>query len=437
MMYLIPLKFKDAMRPFLIISYNLIIYPFTFILVLLLSFFNVKIRKSVLGRFNSLTKIKKYFKSKKTTEVYWFHVSSLGEFYQTKSIIELLKINKPDITIVLSFFSPSGFEKSYSSSVDLSFYIPFDFPWIVSAALQIINPKKVIICSNDIWPNLIWIAKKKNINTSVFSFYMKRRSGLFKNIRKIIFRILYNDISSIYTVTIKDKTLLLDLLNDKNNTKIEVCGNPRYDTIFKDNTQNIVSKNIPILKRQKRIIIGSSHAEDDFTIPIIISIIDEYPDAKVLYAPHEPNKKEINRLINIFSDYKKTPDVLYDESLNDKKNSSILILGTVGILAELYWHSQIVYIGGGFSKGIHNIMEPSITGVPILFGPNYEHADEAEILIKNGGAICIKNEVEFKQALLNLLDSPKYLEKVGKISSNLIKSKIGASSKIVGHIITD
>ena len=425
------------MRYIWIISYNLIVYPTIFSIVFFLSLFNIKIRKGFIGRLNSISKIKKYFESDIKSDRYWFHVSSLGEFYQTISIIELIKFKFPNSIIILSFSSPSGYEKANSPSIDLSIYLPFDFPWTIKSAIDLIKPKKIIICSYDIWPNLIWIAKKKNIHTNVFSLYMKKRSKTYKSIRNSIFRSIYNDISSIYTVTEEDKIELLKLLNQTQNSKIRVFGNPRYDTIKNNTLKNRDVKNLAILKRPKRIIIGSSHIEDDFVIPIIISIISKYSDVKILYAPHEPSKNEINRLIKIFSNYNKNSIVMYDDNLKDMQNSQIIILGVVGVLSKLYWESQIVYIGGGFSKGIHNVMEPSIAGVPILFGPNYDHANEAKILLKSGGAICIKDKNEFEKNILKLLENPNYLKKVGRISSELVVKNIGASSKIVECIIND
>jgi len=428
---------SSFIRSFWIISYNIIVYPITFCLVFLLSFFNKKVRESFNGRLNSLLKIKEYFKSERKKNRYWFHVSSLGEFYQTVSIIELLKFKNPNLIIILSFSSPSGYEKANSSLIDLKIYLPFDFPWTVISAIDSIKPKKIIICSYDIWPNLIWIAKEKNIHTNVFSLYMKKRSKIFRSIRNSIFRSIYNDISSIYTVTEQDKIQLLNLLNQTQNLKIRAIGNPRYDTIKNNILKSRDIKKLAILQRPKRIIIGSSHIEDDFIIPIIISIMSKYSDVKILYAPHEPSKNEINRLIKIFSNFNKNSIVMYEDNLKDIKNSQIIILGVVGVLSKLYWQSQIVYIGGGFSKGIHNVMEPSIAGVPILFGPNYDHANEAKILLKSGGAICIKNKNEFEINMIKLLENPNYIKKVGRISSELVEKNIGASSKIVECIIND
>ena len=228
-----------------------------------------------------------------------------------------------------------------------------------------------------------------------------------------------------------------DLLNKTKDLRIKVLGNPRYDTIKNNNLKSNDIKNIAILRRPRRIIIGSSHVEDDFVIPVIMSIFSKYSDVKILYAPHEPSKNEIKRLIKIFSSYNINPKVIYDDNLKDPKDSQVVILGVVGVLAKLYWESQIVYIGGGFSKGIHNVMEPSIAGVPIIFGPNYDHANEAEILLKSMGAICVKDKKEFEQNLLKLLENPNYLKKTGKISSELVSKNTGASSKIVECIIND
>ena len=425
------------MKLFLIIVYNVIAYPFIFLFVFFFSLFNTKLKKNINGRFKSISKINRYFNNNNIYNTYWFHVSSLGEFYQVKPILEYLKKYKKKSTIILSFSSSSGYENSYCQSVDLKIYIPFDFPWIINNMLNLINPKKIIICSYDIWPNLLWIANKKNIHVNIFSLYIKKRPFFYNIIWNLFHKVIYSDFSSIYTITKTDKIKLLDLLGIEKNIKIRVCGNPRYDTVQQMALINIQYYGVPITNREKIIIIASSHKEDDFIIPILIEVLNKYPKYKILYAPHEPTKKEIKRLKNKFISFNRNPLIMTNKDSEEIPNKQLVILGVVGILYKLYWQSQIVYMGGGFSKGIHNIMEPAIAGVPIIFGPKYNHANEATILLNNGGGFDLQNKNQFKQIILKLINDPITRKKSGKLSGDLFKNNIGASSKIAQYILND
>ena len=424
------------MKLFWLILYNVFFYPILFICVIILSIFNRKLRKGFQGRLKSISKIENFLKNVDfNNNIYWIHVASLGEFLQSKIIIENLKLKEVNTKILVSFSSPSGYENSLAENIDLKIYLPFDFPWVINKSISLIKPRKIIICSNDLWPNFIWIANRKRIHVNVFSLYMKKRNFLFRQITNSIFNAIYSNLASIYTVTDKDRKYLLKMIKNNKKIIIRVCGNPRYDTIEKTNFAK--TENKPIHKREKRIVIASSHKEDDFIIPIIIKLQKQYPNIKILYVPHEPNSTEIKRLYKIFLKYKIIPFVFNQKDLNNIPNEKVVLIGIVGILQQIYWSSQIVYIGGGFSSGIHNIMEPSIAGVPIIFGPNYEHAYEANILLKIGGAFCINNKIEFKIIIEKLINNQSYLKKVGKISSNLVHDNVGASAKIVNYIIKD
>ena len=164
------------------ISYNFIFYPLIFVIGSILSIFNSKFRQGVAGRFRSQTDLKKYFNSISTNaDIYWFHAASLGEFYQVKPVLEGLKNVEPECVAIVSFSSPSGYDKAKSDYIDLRIYMPFDFLWSVRRALKITRPKKVIFASYDIWPNMVWIAEKRNIHTNIFAARIKDGSLKLKS----------------------------------------------------------------------------------------------------------------------------------------------------------------------------------------------------------------------------------------------------------------
>ena len=172
------------MKLIIIFIYNALIYPCIFVLFFIYSFFNKKIRTALVGKLQTNKRIRDFTsKIEKKSDVYWIHMASLGEFYQSKKIIDLLKLNSPKNKIIASFSSPSGYEYFNSSTVNLSIYLPFDFPWVINKMMLTIKPKKIIICSYDFWPNLVWLAKRNKIHVNVFSLYMKTNRSYISNIK--------------------------------------------------------------------------------------------------------------------------------------------------------------------------------------------------------------------------------------------------------------
>ncbi len=193
------------MKIFWALLYNALLYPLIFLFAMVGSVFQDKLRASVLGRFRSSSVLKQYFKSHKSnTDIYWFHAASLGEFYQVKPVVEGLKEIRDEITILVSFSSPSGYDNAMSNAIDLKVYIPFDFPWTIKKVLNIVRPKKIIFASYDIWPNMIWMARRKEIHTNIFSARVKVGSPKLKTVVKQFYRAVYSSLSSIYTVSEKD-----------------------------------------------------------------------------------------------------------------------------------------------------------------------------------------------------------------------------------------
>ena len=321
-------------------------------------------------------------------------------------------------------------------TVDLSIYLPFDFPWVINKMMLTIKPKKIIICSYDFWPNLVWLAKRNKIHVNVFSFYIKSNRSYFSNLGIKMLELLFNDLNSIYTVTLKDKKIITSMLKNKT-TIVRACGNPRYDTIKEMNAINNKYSSKDLNLREKKIIIASTHKEDDFIIPVLIKISRIYKNLKFLYVPHEPTNFEINRLKKIFKIFEETLFVNHEGRKGDLSKNKFTLISKIGVLYNLYWDCQLAYVGGGFSKGIHNVMEPSIAGIPIIFGPKYEHANEAYLLLKSKGAFCISNSLEFETAIVKLLSDDKFLQKSGDNSSKLVKENLGSSEKIVNYLLKD
>jgi len=421
------------------VIYNVIFYPIFFVVGCILCLFDSKLRQGVLGRFRSISQLKKYFMLiDPTKDIYWFHAASLGEFYQVKPVLEGLKEVEPDCVSLLSFSSPSGFENAKSDAIDLRIYMPFDFPWSVRRSLKITRPKKVIFASYDIWPNMVWIAEKRKVHTNIFAARVKDGSLKLKPGFFGFYRAVYQSISTIYTVAEKDFKRMRSIIGNSDTPVLRALGNPRYDMVMKTADEFTQEHQKSVLSRNKRIIIGSAHWEDDeFLIPALAGMMKSKPDLKILYAPHEPDVTEIERIQTKFSEHGFASSVFRKKRSLKLPEDRVVILGVVGVLSKLYWQGQITYVGGGFSMGIHNVMEPAIARLPVIFGPKYHHAHEAEELLENGGGFCINNGHEFQAVLERLISDDEYFLKASFSATNVIHKNLGSSTRIIRSLIRD
>lgn len=419
--------------------YNFLLYPILFLVGCGICLFNAKLKQGVTGKFYSISKLKKYFKEIDSSKViYWFHAASLGEFYQVRPVLEGLKDVEPDMICVVSFSSPSGYENAKSDHIDLRLYMPFDFPWSVRKALKIARPKKVIFASYDIWPNMVWIADKRAIHTNIFAARVKDGSLKLKTGFLSFYQAVYRSISTIYTVAEKDYHRVRLIIGNRNKPTLRALGNPRYDMVKQSADEFTTEHQKSVLNREKRIIIGSAHGEDDaFLIPALASMVKTNPDLKVLYAPHEPHDADIDRIQNQFSNQGIESLVYRKKRPLKLPEDRVVILGIVGVLSKLYWQGQITYIGGGFSSGIHNVMEPAIARLPVLFGPKYHHAHEAEELLENGGGFCIQNGDEFVSTMQRLIQDEAFYLKTSFAATNVIHKNLGSSTRIIRSLIRD
>ena len=427
------------MRIIYFVIYNGLIYPAIFFTALIISVFNKKLRQSIKGKFRSIKILKNYFnKNDIRSDIYWFHASSLGEFFQVKTVIEKLKDEQDDLICIVSFSSPSGFNHANSGAMDLKFYIPFDFPWTINRALNVIKPKKIMFASYDLWPNLVWISRLKGIHVNLYS--VKTKKGFLRNnqISLYIYRSIYSSLSSLYTISEADMKDVCDILGNNPGPELSVVGNPRYDLVINEAIefrQNDVEK---LKDRDKRIIIGSVHKEEeDYLVPALVQLMNENPDLKVLYALHEPTDSALREIKKKFHHHGIVGAVFRKKTDLKLPDNPLVILGIVGVLSKLYWQGQIAYVGGGHSTGVHNVMEPAVARLPVIFGPRYHNSHEAEELINNNGGFCVKDGQEFLSIIKNLISDSKYHKMTSLSASDVVYKNVGSTRKMVQQIFFD
>ena len=418
--------------------YNFLIFPFVLIFFLIGSIFVKKIRKGFFGRLASIKKIRMFSSNlDEKDSVYWFHASSHGEFEQIKPVLDKIKKANPRIKVLLSFFSPSGYDNVKDDLVDCKLYIPFDFYFTTKKVFEIISPKKLIFAGYDIWPNFIWSAYQKKIPIVIFAATFTFHKKIFSVLVKNFYKSLYKNISAFYTINDDDSDRIKNLIK-RPNIIIKTMGNPRFDRVKEKSDALKINKNKNLIKRTKRLILGSMHNSDKNMIiePLEKLILNDH-EISCIWAPDEIVEGRMIDIETFFGKKNISIERLGSKSINEIK-SKVILIDTIGKLYKSYWYGQIAYIGGGFSPaGIHNVMEPAVAKLPVLFGPNYTKSHEAKQLINAGGGFTINNGTDFYNEVRSLFSNKEHLVKSSLSSENVIYKNLGSSKRVSEGILND
>ena len=394
------------------ILYNISIQLYV-IAIRIASPFNAKAKFWVKGRKDIFQKLAEAIKGEHN--IVWFHCASLGEFEQGKPIIEGYKQKYPSHKILLTFFSPSGFEirKNYEG-VDWVFYLPADTKSNAKKFISIVKPIKVIFIKYEFWFNYMAELKKQNISFYSVSAIFRDGQAFFK------YKWWAKQLNNVSHFFVQDKDSK-ELLQSLGFSSCTVAGDTRFDSVV-SNTQNTIS--IPLIeefsKNKTTIICGSTWPKDE---ALLTKYIKENPNYNYIIAPHE--------LQHISALQKQTNALLFSKANNTNiRTSNVLIIDSIGILSNIYQYGKLAYIGGGFGVGTHNILEAVAFGLPVIFGPNYQKFNEATELIKQKGAISISNYTELTSAVdfFNAFDK--------SIAINYIQENSGATTKILDSFTT-
>lgn len=407
------------------ILYNIGIYIAGFLLKLMAPF-NHKIKLGVDGRSQTFDKLKD--KINKLDNVIWFHCASLGEYEQGLPVFKVLRARYKSYKIVLTFFSPSGYEiRKNTDVVDVVVYLPLDTKHNAKKFLDLVHPQYTVFVKYDIWPNYLNALKKRNLRALLISASFRNSQSYFKlygsRLRQALLAFehifVQNEISK-------------DLLHSINIKNVTVTGDTRYDRVSQQLEQDNTLKFIAEFKQNKTCwVIGSSWPEDEaFLVPFINKNASE--DVKYIIAPHNIKSNQIANLISNL----KPKTVLYSE-IEDKDISeySVFIIDTIGLLSKIYSYADMAYVGGGMgTKGLHNILEPAVFGVPIVIGKNYQKFPEAIQMIANAGVISISNYPELKGTFDMLFEDKKERQRLGTLNKTFVDKNKGAVQQIVNFI---
>ena len=405
-------------------AYNLLVITAGFLLKIV-AFFSPKIKLFVDGRktvFRALA-----HKIKPSDKTIWFHAASLGEYEQGLPVMEKIKKRFPDHKIILTFFSPSGYEVRKNAAIaDIVVYLPLDTRSNAKQFLKLAHPEMAFFIKYEYWPNYLNELQKSGIPTYLISgIFRKKQSffkwygGFYRNALKAF---------DYFFVQNESSKLLLQKIGYQN---VKISGDTRFDRVSgilkRDNTLDFIAK----FKDNKRaIVVGSSWPKDELLLSTYIN--SAAAAVKFIIAPHNIKPEQLHELNK--SIRKKV--VFFSEMKNKNlADFDVFIIDTVGILTKIYAYADIAYVGGGFGNpGIHNILEPAAFGIPIVIGPNYSHFAEAEALVHMGGCTSINTQKELNEAFDLLLQNEDVRYEKGHICSTFVQMNQNATAIIINHI---
>lgn len=404
------------------ILYNLGIYLYYIALYLLFPF-SRKPRKMVKGSWVVMRILRQQME--KGSPYIWFHAASLGEFEQGRPLIERIRARYPKYKILLTFFSPSGYEvrKNYRGA-DIVCYLPMDTPLNARRFIHAVQPKMVFFIKYEFWKNYLDELYREGIPVySVSSIF--RKNQIFFKWYGGIYRHVLKDFTCLYVQNETSKRFLKKL----NISNVEVVGDTRFDRVMEIKE---AAMNLPLIERFKQnspvLVAGSSWQPDE---DIFIEYFNHHPELKLIIAPHVVDE---NHLVEII-DKLQRPYMRYSRIKEDRlEEVDCLIIDSYGLLSSIYRYGDMAYIGGGFGTGIHNLLEAAVYGIPVMFGPKHQKFMEAKGLIDAHGGFAIAHDEDFRELMDRFLSDKEYLRESGLNAGNFVQSSSGATEKILNHI---
>ena len=422
--------------------YNLIIYLYS-LGVVIYSRFNEKVRKMWRGEREAFRILKE--KVDPNAQYVWFHAASLGEFEQGRPLMEQLRKEHPEYKILLTFFSPSGYEvrKNYEGA-DIITYLPLDTITNARRFLRLIRPVMAFFIKYEFWYNYLHILKHRNVPVYSVSSIFRPDQVFFKWYGRQYGRVL-----NCFTHFFVQNEISKELLAKIGIHNVSIVGDTRFDRVLQIKE---AAKQLPIVEefveeRGKRkeerdyqkphiFVAGSSWPPDE---EIFIKYFNEHRDWKLIIAPHvigEDHLKQIEKLLEgrkviRYSEYSDYSD--YSEYSENLKNAEVLIVNCFGLLSSIYHYGDVAYVGGGFGVGIHNLLEAAVWDVPVFFGPNNQRFQEAQGLKVSGG-FEISNYEDFEKLMNRFRTDEAYLKEQGRMAGQYVRGRAGATQEVLSSV---
>lgn len=387
--------------------------------------FNKKAALWIKGRKRIREKIKQIPRNKE--RLVWFHAASLGEFEQGRPVMEALKKAEPDTCILLTFFSPSGYEirKNYTGA-DYILYLPADTPSNARFFIQHFQPDAALFIKYEFWYNYLAELYKQNIPVYLFSAIFRKEQPFFKKWGSLHRKMLHY-----FTRLFVQDAESVRLLAEIGIQSVQQTGDTRFDRVKQiASDAKEIEKVEKFLNGSPAVICGSTWPPDE---TLLLDYMNTYRgNYKWIVAPHEIGENHIKTILEKCQ----KRICRYTDEKADLAHAEVLIIDCIGLLSSVYRYGRIAYIGGGFGAGIHNTLEAAVYGIPVIFGPNYQKFKEAVSLIQTGGAFSFQKKEELQELLDRFTGHPSIAETAGHKALEYVNSQLGATDIIIQHIIT-
>ena len=402
--------------------YNFIIYLYL-AGVAIYSLFNEKVRKMWRGERDAFRVLKE--KVDPNAKYVWFHAASLGEFEQGRPLMEELRRSYPEYKILLTFFSPSGYEvrKNYQGA-DIICYLPLDTVLNARRFLRSVRPVMAFFIKYEFWYNYLHILRHRQVPVYSVSSIFRKGQVFFRWYGK-----QYSHVLKCFThffVQNKESQRLLESIGIQN---ITVVGDTRFDRVLQIKE---AAKQLPVIDAFKEgyqvFVAGSSWPPDE---DIFIRYFNEHPDWRLIIAPHVIGTDHLRQIQSKL----KRKTLLYTEATPETaRQADCIIINCFGLLSSIYRYGEVAYVGGGFGVGIHNVLEAAVWGMPVIFGPNNRRFQEAQGLLAAEGGFEIQHEEDFRRLMDKLRTDKDFLLQAGKQAGAFVEEKTGATAKVLDHV---
>ena len=393
--------------------------------VAIASLFNKKVKKMWAGERQAVKVLKE--KVDPEARYIWFHAASLGEFEQGRPLIEHLRETHPEYKILLTFFSPSGYEvrKNYEGA-DIICYLPLDTIRNARRFLRAVKPVMAFFIKYEFWYNYLHILQHRGVPTYSVSSIFRPDQIFFQWYGRQYGRVL-KCFTHFFVQNMESKALLAKL----GITDVDVVGDTRFDRVLQIKE---ASKQLPIVEQftahaQKVFVAGSSWLPDE---EIFIKYFDIHKDWKLIIAPHVISDEHLSQIFELL---KGRRVVRYTEATEENvKDAEVLIIDCFGLLSSIYHYGTVSYVGGGFGVGIHNVLEAAVWDIPVVFGPNNKHFQEAQGLMLVQGGFEIKDYQSFRDLMMRFETDASFLQNAGENAGAFVKSRAGATTKVIENV---
>lgn len=388
--------------------------------------FNQKINLGVKGRAETFAVLEKTISKK--DKIFWFHCASLGEYEQGLPVFKALKNHFKEHKIVLSFFSPSGYEIRKNTPIaDAVVYLPIDTKKNAKYFLDILKPELTIFVKYDIWPNFLNELKSRKLRAILISASLRENQSYFKFYGKQLRNALFA-FEHIFTQNEASKKLLESI----NYKQVTISGDTRFDRVFSQLELDNSLEFIKTFKDNKICVVAGSTWPEDETLFINFINKEAFEDVKFIIAPHNIKSNQIK----ILQEKLNSDIILFsNKETKDLKKARIFVLDTIGILSKVYSYADIAYVGGAYGHtGLHNTLEPAVFGAPIIIGSHHDKFPEAKAMIENGGMFSISNQNEFNLILNDLIKNEANRLYFGNKNHEYIKKNKGAVVQILDYL---